>query len=862
MATIDLMDQFSHLGEGGIRNNGTLDAEVTFQHSLRTKRTDFIQVKAGDSIVYKNMSGMSSIWNILSFYTGDAQGFYVSGIAGQTTPQSGVWTAQQDGYVRLFGSFPAGDNISVTMTDLAPDVDDYLAKYNAMNYRFLPNSIPKIVAHIQEYLSNHPIADSTTLQSIIDSAFQSYMEEIHETADTYISEAVPPAAAAAVDAAASPALQEITAKAAEAAESARQAGLSQQSAEMSEENALTYRNQAQQIKDSITAEVAASVLAAQEQATLAQGSAQAADESANTAEQYVAQARAQAEAAADQAQNASGYASDAQGYMQDASSFAQNASDFADNAAQSAATFSTDTTLTIAGKAADAKVTGDQLSALKSAFEDRVPKYGAAGFNNSNPDLTRMYDAVGKTAQVGTDGDNSDVVNDFDNIAPFNRRKCVGHWEAGADRAVFVVEAYEGDPDYAEDGTMGDYVAVDCTPAYVWESADRDIRAVSPMKLNGFRPFACLASKDDPTVCREHTYLPVYALAFDENGHAVSLPGYSNRQGDYASLLSAAKQYANTDVQQYCHLMPDDVAFYEETLYDIEFATHNCQSIMEGCVNLRHNNDDRVEMLDATHWLIHNYQAARVAGEFISIQPTNVDYNNANYYASHKIVSITRCDASGNADASGTYQLIETEDLGLGRTYEVGTEYRIAARPYNTGACAGVSTPSGSPVSNSDGLHPMKYRHRENVLGNQNQTTMDLFDLIVGEEGAYELEWYKMKDLDAGIVKNYGAEDMAGDNFVKLGYVTPYENYKNGYITEEVCDERYPDNRIPVVGSGGSAAKFVCDYAYLVSSYVIRSVRRFGSWYLGAYAGFGSRNAYNAPSISLAIFGGGLYMTQ
>lgn len=366
MATIDLMDQFSHLGEGGIRNNGTLDAEVMFQSALRTMRTDFIQVKAGDSIVYKNMSGMSSIWNILSFYTGDAQGFYVSGIAGQTTPQSGVWTAAQDGYVRLFGSFPSGDNISVTMTDLAPDVEDYLAKYDAMNYRFLPNSIPKIVAHIQEYLSNHPIADSTTLQAVIDAAFQSYMEEIQETADTYISEAVPPAAAAAVDAAASPALQEITAKAAEAAESAREAALSQQSAEMSEENALTYRNQAQQIRYSISAEVAASVLAAQEQATLAQESAQAADESADTAEQYVAQARAQAEEAADQAQTASGYASDAQGYMQDASGYAQNASDFADNAAQSAATFSTDPTLTIAGKAADAKATGDQLSDLKS----------------------------------------------------------------------------------------------------------------------------------------------------------------------------------------------------------------------------------------------------------------------------------------------------------------------------------------------------------------------------------------------------------------------------------------------------------------------------------------------------------------
>jgi hypothetical protein len=47
----------------------------------------------------------------------------------------------------------------------------------------------------------------------------------------------------------------------------------------------------------------------------------------------------------------------------------QDASDSADNAAQSAATFTTDPTLTISGKAADAKATGDQLSDLKSALE-------------------------------------------------------------------------------------------------------------------------------------------------------------------------------------------------------------------------------------------------------------------------------------------------------------------------------------------------------------------------------------------------------------------------------------------------------------------------------------------------------------
>lgn len=49
------------------------------------------------------------------------------------------------------------------------------------------------------------------------------------------------------------------------------------------------------------------------------------------------------------------------------------------------------------------------------------------------------------TAQVGTDGDNSAVINNFDDVTPFNRRKCVGHWEIRNGGAHFVVEAHKGD---------------------------------------------------------------------------------------------------------------------------------------------------------------------------------------------------------------------------------------------------------------------------------------------------------------------------------------------------------------------------------------------------------------------------------
>lgn len=95
-------------------------------------------------------------------------------------------------------------------------------------------------------------------------------------------------------------------------------------------------------------------------------------------------------------------------------------------------------------------------------------RYGVRGVGQEASALTRLYDSVGKVAQVGTDGDNSNVRNDFDNILPFARKKCVGHWEKGDGRAKFIVSAYLGDENYTEDGSLGDYVAVECPRCYYY----------------------------------------------------------------------------------------------------------------------------------------------------------------------------------------------------------------------------------------------------------------------------------------------------------------------------------------------------------------------------------------------------------
>ena len=70
-------------------------------------------------------------------------------------------------------------------------------------------------------------------------------------------------------------------------------------------------------------------------------------------------------------------------------------------------------------------------------------RYGVIGIGQKSANLSRLWDAAGMRAQVGTDGDNSSVVNDFDHALPFMRRKCVGYWSAENGEAVFHVTAYE-----------------------------------------------------------------------------------------------------------------------------------------------------------------------------------------------------------------------------------------------------------------------------------------------------------------------------------------------------------------------------------------------------------------------------------
>lgn len=520
----------------------------------------------------------------------------------------------------------------------------------------------------------------------------------------------------------------------------------------------------------------------------------------------------------------------------------------------------------------------DDNGKLWAAGNTGAEKFGVLGVGGSSPTLTRIWDAAGLTATPGTDQVAGS--SDFDKYPVFNRKKCVGSWSVVNSKAVFTPQAYYGDADYAEDGTMGDYVAVDVPPTYWYEDKENGILGVSGSAASGWEPHPVCVDKDGNV--REHTYLPVYALAL-KDGHAVSLPGYQNYFGGYKDNWDQARTYGDgTSFVNLAIIEPSAVDHYEWLMQTIEFATQDMQTVMMGAASMPYNASHTITAAPAANKVVLTAAIGDlfVVGQTIYIGNTHSTSPSSRVGADYNLITaIENCDADGTLNVSGTYRLITYSGTDRTSGITAGTT-TISSRPWVTGATNGAVTGvsavlghTGSPVSNSSGKYPMRYRWRENTYANQNMTCLDLMDVRVEvSTDVYKLQWYHNPDLQhLGAAKYYPSATSKPDitdlqtdanGWKLLGVETPSDSYANGYIKEESADDCYPHVRVPTLTKNGSATTYYADYAHLVTSAVVRAVRRRGAVLDGRSYGPRYVYAYNATSNAAWNSGSGLFFTQ
>lgn len=502
--------------------------------------------------------------------------------------------------------------------------------------------------------------------------------------------------------------------------------------------------------------------------------------------------------------------------------------------------------------------------------EKKCLRFGVSGVGGEQPQLERLWDAVGKKALPGTD--KIPACSDFDDYAPFCRKKCVGTWALAEDgtRACFQVRAYQGEPGYAEDGSAGNYVAVDVEPFRWYHDESGQILGVSAgCEDEGWEYHPVCLDREGNV--RPHTYLPAYELALDENGLPVSLPGFHPLFGTYYGLRKAARDYLNGAVEQYAILETTAIWHYNYLLMTVEFATQNMQDCIYGACSMRYK-PDVILAVPAPNQLVVSPEAgdAFVPGQTILVCPYFKDHPR-DLSAYNILHAVEACTEAGEAAADGEYRLLTY--LGQDRSADVRAgETQVASRPWITGVCTGSSPyvpavlgHTGSPVSNANGIYPMMYRWMENVYSNINKNCVDLMNARRGDSDEnYYLEWYFLPDP--------GAYMPAGDEYPdvedlerhweKLSVRTGHDSYVNGYIKTFRCDPRYPYVQIPTDTVNGSGDTFYCDWADLVLTHAVRSIRRGGSMYSYDHYGPCFMSANGATSHGGWYYGARLCMIQ
>jgi hypothetical protein len=408
--------------------------------------------------------------------------------------------------------------------------------------------------------------------------------------------------------------------------------------------------------------------------------------------------------------------------------------------------------------------------------------FGVSWDKSDDPTLTRTDDSVGFTAEAGVDG--SSVTNDFDDEPIYSEMLTVV--DSLGNYFVRIPKFYIKKTDGASSKTWqiskaemsGCYL-----PACFWDFDNmEELEYVYVGKYLGYINGASLESKPDlyPTI--NTNIVDFRTAAEDNNGGALA-------------------GYQQMDIHTYDML---------QTLFYVEFATLNSQSIMAGFTEGRYSAADLLtaDTAPAGNTLVVSNATGALyeIGQAISVGTTLG--GNERFYG--RTITNIQADAPGAGSTTITFDgasaALTTGDI----LYNTGMR---------TGFSSAIAASSGSIDSNSSGLFSFKYRGIESLYG-------DVFQFVDGINIEADHQPWICRDAD-----DY-ASNLFASPYEELSYGS---HNASGYAVTMGWDSDNPFCELPTSVAGGANNKYYCDYYYQNTGNRVAPVG--GSWRNGSYAG-------------------------
>lgn len=437
-----------------------------------------------------------------------------------------------------------------------------------------------------------------------------------------------------------------------------------------------------------------------------------------------------------------------------------------------------------------------------------LKKYGVRRvLEATSPLLTRLYDAVGKTAQVPTD--DGTAVNDFDAIYPWSHiREC----KLAGGRVY-----YKGDPTY--DGLTACDWMVEIPKFYLsitQDATNRDV-VLSQYRHAGFWLPRVFRTESGAEL--DKIYVGRFKTGLDGTTD-VSRPGvWAENYRDLASFRNGARA-KGAGWQQI------DLSYVQEVLYPlymIESATLHSQDYLgNGLTGFRYNAADTAVLAETAvnRIVVANAVATSYnVGEGICIGAS----------LGSESVAKDRTILSKTALVDG----LNTEIVFDGAPVNIAVGNVLWQGAQKTGQTVALTKPSGK-LSGTAGRRSHKYRGLEDLFGNVYEWTDGV---LINERVA---QVCRKPSLYASTVTA---------DYKPVGYTNVTAE---GYPKEMGWDENYPEARFPVTVGAGSTTGY-CDYHY--SNTGLRGACFGGNAGLGPYAGLFSWALHYTPANTLWLLG-------